>query len=786
MWPILGNRPIDQWKVIELKEELKRRKLPLRGLKDDLIRRLDEALRNEKESIQRVEVADPKPELQFVDADGMPVVETAKNMDQGDSVAKAAINSVEQAGPYVNVLASPQGKERGGKVTNVPVSVQEVVDTGIPKPEVEVADADSVPAVETAKNMDQFDSIDKSKATSVEQAGRDVNVVAFPQGKEHDDELTNGPDLVRVVQELVVPELSTDMSTMVFESVVSERGLCDKESQDIEIQKDNGASRRELNKWESAVQLENDDLKLHPKPEDAHPSHMDVMLELSVSNNLVSEVSPTLGTQLKSEYISTDSVSIKEKNELKDNIIADNVILEVDIVKPEIVQPPSSDVQDDGESHNMDVNDPLHCMNVNEPPHPDVSRPVHPSDVSKPSFLLDAINESSHSLDVSEPHENNPVEEINESTAIADIIKKNDSAELVYAEKLNLDRSSGEDSMEEDLLESKQIDSEFIPDEAGDKNEQPAMNILKEDGFVDVVGDDSSACEKEVYINSNLHPAAPAVKRKLHEQGAGKNNEPLKRQRRWNSDSLNAPVPKKPNVAASTTPKDSVQHTVLRRNFSISESVDSEDSTKERIVPPSPKSPTNSLRIDQFLRPFTLKAVQELLGKTGTVVSFWMDHIKTHCYVTYSSVEEAMETRNAVYNLQWPANGGRLLRADFVHPNEVKMRVEGPPQVPAVPACAVPIIAGSEPSPQPSPRNHVSRQHLPPPLHFLPPPPPVLRELPLPPPLPLPRPEKPEPPIVTLDDLFKKTKAIPRIYYLPLSDEQVAAKRAAVGQNVKR
>ena len=50
-------------------------------------------------------------------------------------------------------------------------------------------------------------------------------------------------------------------------------------------------------------------------------------------------------------------------------------------------------------------------------------------------------------------------------------------------------------------------------------------------------------------------------------------------------------------------------------------------------VPPSQKPPTNSLRIDRFLRPFTLKAVQELLGKTGSVTSFWMDHIKTHCYV---------------------------------------------------------------------------------------------------------------------------------------------------------
>ncbi|KAI3841852.1 hypothetical protein MKX03_008976, partial [Papaver bracteatum] len=50
--------------------------------------------------------------------------------------------------------------------------------------------------------------------------------------------------------------------------------------------------------------------------------------------------------------------------------------------------------------------------------------------------------------------------------------------------------------------------------------------------------------------------------------------------------------------------------------------------------PPSAKPPKTSLRIDNFLRPFTLKAVQELMVKTDTVCSLWMDHIKTHCYVT--------------------------------------------------------------------------------------------------------------------------------------------------------
>lgn len=39
------------------------------------------------------------------------------------------------------------------------------------------------------------------------------------------------------------------------------------------------------------------------------------------------------------------------------------------------------------------------------------------------------------------------------------------------------------------------------------------------------------------------------------------------------------------------------------------------------------------------VRPFTLGQLKELLGRTGTLVEdgFWIDKIKSHCYVTVSS-----------------------------------------------------------------------------------------------------------------------------------------------------
>ncbi|XP_013626631.1 PREDICTED: uncharacterized protein LOC106332671 [Brassica oleracea var. oleracea] len=400
--------------------------------------------------------------------------------------------------------------------------------------------------------------------------------------------------------------------------------------------------------------------------------------EVSAIHNQVSEVIPVTGFEVKSDCISTDCVSSNNgKIELKGNEIADNVKLELSLSKS---QEPSTAI---GESH------------------PKISaRGGDDADMTKGN---------------------------------------NNSVDAGDSEKLNLDRSSGDESMDdepetkqnESVTSHKSVQNDLLPDKAdnmdGEKGEAP---------------------------DNKSHPLVASDKRKLlvNDQEAVGNNEPAKRQRRWNSGNIKVPEAQATNsVAPSTTPRSAGP----KRDFSRSDSSVSEDGPKERVVPPSPKEPTNSLRIDRFLRPFTLKAVQELLGKTGNVTSFWMDTIKTHCYVSYGSVEEAAATREAVYNLQWPPNGGRLLTAEFVGPEEVKAKLEAPP--PQQPKDQAP----SQPPPPPLAKAPPVKER-----HALPPPPPLV-------------PEEQEAPIVTLDDLFKKTKAIPRIYYLPLSEEQVAAKLAA-------
>jgi len=49
---VLRNRPLEQWKVTELKDELKRRSITTKGVKDDLVRRLEEVFRNDGEKLR--------------------------------------------------------------------------------------------------------------------------------------------------------------------------------------------------------------------------------------------------------------------------------------------------------------------------------------------------------------------------------------------------------------------------------------------------------------------------------------------------------------------------------------------------------------------------------------------------------------------------------------------------------------------------------------------------------------------------------------------------------------
>ncbi|CAL9202921.1 unnamed protein product [Musa hybrid cultivar] len=684
-YPVLNNRPIDQWKVTELKEELRRRKIPVRGLKEELVRKLFEAIRNE-EVIKEQETGDQ------VQSDCPDVT-----LD-GDGDQKQAENA---AADHTNIVPDPIGQSHCD-ASAIDINCSDVIPDPVGK-----TDCDA-----TITDID---------------INREIKV----------------QDAITAISGLDVTVMETQANTVLLEDGTTE-------SQTVITQYD---SRVMVSRAEEKQEEE--------KQEDSNVPDEEIKPSLSDLDNQVSVVSPDLGFQVKCESIPIDSVSIVEKNKLKDNLNADDFHLEQEVVKPEMVQPSSSNV-------------------------PSVGGDLQSLGDGKELQSLDDDKDLQSSGDDKEQVKHLvSLEDTDVKSSTNFNLSKEDNIDEGSPEKLNLDRCSSDELMEEDVLESKQIDPNMKSEELAEKTEvkqEPAIGVRTniKDGLGESIPDNKDTVDED-----HRKPEGSTEKRKLEDQEAVGSSEPPKRQRRWNSETIKVPE-QASNLGTSSTPKDAFQPTP-RRIFPKSDSKPSGDAQKERIVPPSQKPATTSLRIDKFLRPFTLKAVQELLAKTGTVCSFWMDHIKTHCYVTYSSVEEANGTRNAVYNLQWPPNGGNLLIAEFVDPQEVKARVEAPPQSPAPispsPSAAKATNFQPPQAAQPPTRQHSFRQQLPPPLAK----PPTLSDAPtvrerLPPPPPPPSTE-PEPPALTLDDLFRKTKATPRIYYLPLSEEVVASKLAAQGKS---
>ncbi|KAG9138335.1 hypothetical protein Leryth_001532 [Lithospermum erythrorhizon] len=646
-YPVLDGRPIDQWRVTELKEELKRRKLTTKGLKEDLVKRLSRELFSEPNTNEDADNGSdniPKSDIQFEEDEKRPQL----------------IND--------GVVAS--------------------------QPEVVFEEGKS----ETLVSITAEASIGSGTNT--------IQMVDMNSMKEDEGNLGSVVD-EKYQKENVVGSLSTEDNHLQAEIFIQEPAV---------VKEENAVVKGDVADVVSANQL---DLN-HGRSEDENTN-----------------MKPELGSGILLESQSEDN-------------------------KPIFIR------ADDGDSRSAHPS----LLTVSSGPNNQLS-----------SSTAAICSMESSPVDVEVVHEKNllPEEKDGDIAKTVDFIKNQDSGDSGSPEKLNLDRSPGDDFMEEDVLESKQNSgSDSLVQKVEDID--PSLGSEKSN-IVDVV--DMSLDTKIADMENENKSAAVSSKRKIHDKSAVENADMAKRQRRTQPDVLKLLREQSASTVAFTNGKDAA-HPTVRGGFSKRESADSE-APKERVVPPSAKPPTNSLRIDRFLRPFTLKAVQDLLGKTGTVVSFWMDNIKTHCFVTYSSVEEAMETRNAVYNLQWPSNGGRLLIADFVDPLEVKARVEGPlpsPMTPHTLQASCPILPSAQPAgpPQPSPRQQVLR-------HQLPPPPPVLtnplaarekvlpikkqlapvKEQLIPPPPPVS--EKVDPPALTLDDLFRKTRASPRIYYQPLSDE---------------
>ncbi|KAM3962700.1 LOW QUALITY PROTEIN: uncharacterized protein ACR2FA_003084 [Aphomia sociella] len=219
--------------------------------------------------------------------------------------------------------------------------------------------------------------------------------------------------------------------------------------------------------------------------------------------------------------------------------------------------------------------------------------------------------------------------------------------------------------------------------------------------------------------------------------------------------------------------------------------------------PPSPPRHKQSciLYITNLVRPFTLQQLKNLLQRTGRIKEngFWIDRIKSKCFVKYETEEQAVETRHALHGVTWPVSNPKTLQVDFsnqeafdkafssnedadnnqpsklgtvedwLREQDIK-RERGEMEKPWERKAAMrewdvgkgekdkekDIKLRKDDRPQEKRRHHSPERSPEPARKF--------------------KKKEEEAPAKLLDDLFRKTKTTPCIYWLPLSAETIAIK----------
>ncbi|XP_045061837.1 apoptotic chromatin condensation inducer in the nucleus-like isoform X1 [Coregonus clupeaformis] len=374
----------------------------------------------------------------------------------------------------------------------------------------------------------------------------------------------------------------------------------------------------------------------------------------------------------------------------------------------------------------------------------------------------------------------------------------------------------------------------LIPDIRPCPGQEVVVDLHREEDHLSgVEEEDREQGEQDLKIRRTVTQVVPSVtqengqkesKRSEHEEedrehgGEFKGDRGEKLDDSFQRDSMETQCPSPPShdmEMKTVTPSDTlIRRSISQQKSGVSITIDDPVRTAKQPSPPRGKM-SNIVHVSNLVRPFTLGQLKELLGRTGTVLEdgFWIDKIKSHCYVTYSSAEESMATRAALHGVKWPQSNPKFLSVDFSQQDELDFhRCLPPPERAGVcerGAAAVPVRGVALPPLLPErdqwaereremerrersraerewdrdkvrdfgpgktgeeagPRRSRSRERK--------------------------RKERKtdkkekaadEPPVKLLDDLFNKTKAAPCIYWLPLTEEQVAQKEAARQERMK-
>jgi len=165
-------------------------------------------------------------------------------------------------------------------------------------------------------------------------------------------------------------------------------------------------------------------------------------------------------------------------------------------------------------------------------------------------------------------------------------------------------------------------------------------------------------------------------------------------------------------------------------------------------VPKSRKEPNRALLITNLVRPFTILQLKAMLSHCGKVKSIWINTIKSRCYAVFASIEEATRARETIHGAVWPSTSNKILNVDYAEDERMYSETDGELVGDNIDITVIEEQKKKKPKKEKERKRQKTGEED----------------------------EEDDTPANVLDTLFKKTKASPCIYWLPLNDAQAVSR----------
>ncbi|KAJ3054620.1 hypothetical protein HK097_001286 [Rhizophlyctis rosea] len=233
-------------------------------------------------------------------------------------------------------------------------------------------------------------------------------------------------------------------------------------------------------------------------------------------------------------------------------------------------------------------------------------------------------------------------------------------------------------------------DGNFEQIEHSNKDEKQRENVSRESAQAEAGTIDTPMSEN--VPTNDMEFASDSKKRKAEDETA--TDSPHKRQRPEDDTSANDIVTEKGSAPSGAhAPKIDPTASVVEADGDVSmvlvdesqvqptadesseQRRDSDESKTEAYQDGATSGPTNTLVVIGFTRPLKLTDVEVLMSTYGQYTKLWMNKIKTHCFVTYTTSEEAAAAERGIAGKIFPEGTGRPLSVEFLSESEAELQM---------------------------------------------------------------------------------------------------------------